>query len=115
MSSELDKSQYVLPLDQPIVSLEVASAFNGLTDKEKLYSHYISQASWTGGLITFLQTSPESGPIFVLLHKVFSSQNLKDLKNAAIKAGLTEDEVKAFLIYTCGVFSNAGNYKVINK
>jgi dipeptidyl-peptidase-3 len=111
MSSELDKSQYVLPLDQPIVSLEVASAFNGLTDKEKLYSHYISQASWTGGLITFLQTSPESGPIFVLLHKVFSSQNLKDLKNAAIKAGLTEDEVKAFLIYTCGVFSNAGNYK----
>ncbi|RZC40446.1 dipeptidyl peptidase 3, partial [Asbolus verrucosus] len=106
-----DKSQFILPLDQPIVSLEVASAFKGLTDKEKLYSHYISEASWTGSLITFLQTSPESGPIFVLLHKLFSIENPKKFKAEAIKAGFTEDEIKAFLIYSCGVFSNAGNYK----
>lgn len=115
MSSEVDKSQHILPLDQPIVTLEVASAFKGLTDAEKRYAHHISEASWIGGLITFLQTSPESGPIFVLLHKLFSNCKPQDFKSAALKAGFTEDEVKAFLIYTCGVFSNAGNYKVMDN
>ncbi|KAJ3648845.1 hypothetical protein Zmor_020616 [Zophobas morio] len=111
MSGEVDKSQYILPLDQPIVSLEVTSAFKGLCDQEQLYAHYISEASWAGGLITFLQTSIESGPIFVLLHKLFSAQNPTEFKAAAIEAGFTDDEVKAFFIYTCGVLSNAGNYK----
>nr|XP_008196345.1 PREDICTED: dipeptidyl peptidase 3 [Tribolium castaneum] len=111
MSSELDKSQHILPLDQPIVTLEVASAFKGLTDTEKRYAHHISQASWTGGLITFLQTSPESGPIFVLLHKLFSGLKPQDFKKVALQAGFSEDEAKAFLVYACGIFSNAGNYK----
>lgn len=111
-NGNLDKSQFVLPLDQPIAVLDVKSAFTGLTDKEKLYSHYISEACWTGSLITFLQTSPESGPIFVLLHKLLTTQNPQEFTSVAIKAGFTEDEVKAFLVYACGVFANAGNYKV---
>lgn len=112
METEIDKKQYTLTNDQPIVCLEVESAFNGLTPKEKLYAHYISKASWHGGLITLLQTSPESGPIFVLLHKLFSSQKPEELKETALKAGFTEDEIKSVLVYTCGVLSNAGNYKV---
>ncbi|CAG9826527.1 unnamed protein product [Diabrotica balteata] len=109
--SNKNASQYILPNNQPVVSLEVKSAFDGLTTKEKLYAHYISKASWHGGLITLLQTSPESGPVFVLLHKLFSSQSPTDFKAKAINSGFSEDEVTAVFVYSCGVFTNSGNYK----
>lgn len=108
----MDKSQHILPLDQPVSHLEVKTAFTGLTEKEKLYAHHLSKAAWTGGLITLLQTSPESGPVFVLLHRLFSNQEPSVFKSAALEAGFTEDEVTAFFVYAAGVFSNAGNYKV---
>ncbi|CAG9821296.1 unnamed protein product [Phaedon cochleariae] len=111
METAVDKNQYVLHNDQPVVNLEIKSAFNGLSTKEKLYAHHISKASWHGGLITLLQTSPESGPLFVLLHKLFTAQSPLQFKAAAVQAGFTEDEVKALLVYACGVFCNAGNYK----
>ncbi|XP_066244886.1 dipeptidyl peptidase 3 [Euwallacea similis] len=111
MSETVDKSQYVLPMDQPFVQLQIESAFQRLSDQEKLYAHYISKASWAGGLITFLQTSPESGPLFVLLHKLFSRQSPQEFSDNAIKAGFSEEEVKALYIYAGGVFGNAGNYK----
>lgn len=111
MSADLDKSQYVLPLDQPVSCLEVETAFAGLTSKEKLYAHHISKAAWVGGLVTLLQTSNESAPIFVLLHRLFSAQRPAEFKSAAVDAGFTEDEAKAVLVYAAGVFANAGNYK----
>ncbi|KAJ8932829.1 hypothetical protein NQ318_006992 [Aromia moschata] len=111
MDSVVDKNQYVLPNDQPVVVLEATSAFNGLTSKERLYAHLISLASWNGGLVTLLQTSPESAPTFVLLHKLFSAQNPTEFKTLALQAGFSEDEVKALFVYACGLFCNAGNYK----
>lgn len=54
MSKE-ESSHYVLPLNQPVVSLDCDVAFNGLTNKEKLYAHYLSQASWYGGLCVPVQ------------------------------------------------------------
>ncbi|XP_057662440.1 dipeptidyl peptidase 3 [Diorhabda carinulata] len=109
--SNKNNSQYILPNDQPVVSLEVKSAFEGLTEKEKLYAHYISKASWHGGLITLLQTSPESGPIFVFLHKFLSAQPPTEFKSIALNSGFSEDEITALFVYACGVFTNAGNYK----
>jgi hypothetical protein len=50
-----DVSQFVLPNDQPVVSLDCEEAFNALTNQEKLYAHYLSQAAWAGGLIVFVQ------------------------------------------------------------
>ena len=41
-----DKSQFILPDDQPVVRLEVEEAFSALTTSERLYSHYLSLASW---------------------------------------------------------------------
>ncbi len=50
-------SHYILPLDQPVVNLDCSEAFNGLTDQEKLYTYYLSQASWYGGLIVNVQVN----------------------------------------------------------
>lgn len=58
------KAQFVFPDDQPLVCLDASSAWAHLTRDEQLYSHYLSQASWWGGLAVLLQTSPESPDIF---------------------------------------------------
>lgn len=112
MSGEIDRSQHVLPLEQPVVCLEAQSAFDGLSNKEKLYAHYLGQAAWVGGLITYIQTSPESGPVFVLMHKLFLIEKPEDLKGKALENGFSEEEVTALFVYVSGLFSNAGNYKV---
>jgi len=111
MASSDDRSQFVLPDDQAIVRLQVKQAFNSLSDNERMYSHYLSQASWFGGFIVLFQTSLESPDIFLLLHSINTAETIENLKKNAKDVGLTEQEFTAYLLYSSGVYGNMGNYK----
>merc|ERR1719509_564224 len=101
MASANMMSQFVLPDDQPVVRLDASTAYHLLATREQLYSHFLSQASWYGGLVVLLQTSPESPDIFRLVYNINTSQDLASLKAAALEA-VTSDEVSAYLIYCSG-------------
>lgn len=104
-------SQYYLPNDIGVSALDCTEAFRLLSNKEKMYSHYLSRAAWYGGLAVLLQTSPESAKIFVLLQKIFRKQTPAQLEQVATTAGLSPEEYQAFLVYAAGLYANMGNYK----
>ncbi|KAI2651282.1 Dipeptidyl peptidase 3 [Labeo rohita] len=104
-------SQYYLPNDIGISALDCREAFRLLSPKEQMYAHYLSRASWYGGLIVLIQTSPESANIYVLLQKMFRAQAPQQLEAAATAAGLSAEEYQAFLVYAAGLYANMGNYK----
>ncbi|XP_074660218.1 dipeptidyl peptidase 3-like isoform X2 [Tubulanus polymorphus] len=106
-----DLSQYILPNETGICLLEYETAYNGLTDTEKQYAHYIGQASWYGGLICLLQTSPEAPVVYSLLQKIFRAESVEKLEAVAKESGVCQEEFVAFQIYASAIYSNMGNYK----
>ncbi|XP_077361575.1 dipeptidyl peptidase 3 [Festucalex cinctus] len=104
-------SQYFLPNDIGVSALDCGEAFRLLSPQEKKYAHYLSRASWYGGLAVLLQTSPESPVIFVLLQRIFRKQSPEQLEAVATAVGLSSEEYQAFLVYAAGLYANMGNYK----
>ncbi|KAJ8674263.1 hypothetical protein QAD02_005525 [Eretmocerus hayati] len=112
-----DSSSFTLPNDQPIVRLECETAFNTLTLKKKLYAHYLSQAAWNGGLIIFLQTSPESPLVFALLHKLYLAEALADLRKSAhaeVSVGELKSPTNIVIINRINFKRLANNIKLLS-
>ncbi|GMT28781.1 hypothetical protein PFISCL1PPCAC_20078 [Pristionchus fissidentatus] len=108
---KVDPNLHRLPNETPVVGLNCKTAFDNLLPTERLYAHHIARASFEGSLIVFLQVSPESAGIFVLLHRIFSSEPIDAVKEKAVAAGFTEEEWQNFLVWTGSFYSNSGNYK----
>eukprot|EP00475_Leptophrys_vorax_P029599 TRINITY_DN4364_c0_g1_i1.p1 TRINITY_DN4364_c0_g1~~TRINITY_DN4364_c0_g1_i1.p1 ORF type:complete len:726 (+),score=242.40 TRINITY_DN4364_c0_g1_i1:110-2179(+) len=110
--------QHQLSREQPFAKLECKKAFEALTEKEKLYVHYLSQACWAGSPIVFEQVSPESPEILNMFLDLFKDGNISSWKEATLKksgeesaaAGLTADDITDFLVYAGCFFANHGNY-----
>jgi len=104
-------AMYSFPNDQPVVALDARKAFEGLSKNEQLYAHYLSRASFYGGLIVLVQTSPESPLVFRLIQRINMAQSVAELKAAVIGEKVTEEDFLAYLVYCCGIYTNMGNYK----
>lgn len=89
-----DLSQYIISRDIEISLLDCKTAFSGLSEKEKLYAHYLCRAAWEGSLICLLQTSPESPAVFQLLQHVFNAETAEELRERALvpKGSLSKEE-----------------------
>jgi len=53
----VDVSQHVIPNSTEFCYLDCKVAFENLTNQEKLYSYFLSQACWYGGQIVLYQVS----------------------------------------------------------
>jgi len=102
---------YTITNDQPVVALDARTAFEKLTEREQLYAHYIARASFYGGLICLLQTSPESPGIFRLIHRINVAQPIDELRETCSAQDVPEVDFKSFMVYSSGVYANMGNYK----
>lgn len=85
-------TQYILPNDIGVSSLDCREAFRLLSPTERLYAHHLSRAAWYGGLAVLLQTSPEAPYIYALLSHLFRAQDPDQLRQHALAEGLTEEE-----------------------
>ncbi|KAF2267090.1 dipeptidyl-peptidase III [Lojkania enalia] len=102
--------QYLADNPPTIVPLAIKPHFEALTDKEKLYAHHLSIASFAGTRIILRQISPESEHIYdfiIALHKQCSG----DYDSLAKDAGLSSDDMQAYLNYAAQFLGNMGNYK----
>ncbi|EGC29783.1 hypothetical protein DICPUDRAFT_58624 [Dictyostelium purpureum] len=96
--------------ETPVYKLDATEAFKKLTEKEKLYSHYLSQACWWGSKICLGQTSVESAPIFHLLQNIFSLSTFKALREKLVPSVVSEVEYNDLLLYAATFYGNMGNY-----
>ncbi|CAD5214016.1 unnamed protein product [Bursaphelenchus xylophilus] len=105
-----DRTLHVVRSDTPILKLECEKAFSQLSNRDKLYAHYLARASFDGGLITFCQRSPESPAILYIFTAVFRGEALQSLREKALEVGWSEDDFNDFLYYFATFYYNAGNY-----
>ncbi|CAG2166263.1 unnamed protein product [Oppiella nova] len=105
-------SPHIYTNDSLVVQLDAEKLFNGLTDEESLYAHYMSKASWFGSLINLFQTSPESPLIFTLFRRIFGNQSIDELKSLAQSvAHFDDNEWRALLVYLSAFLASMGNYR----
>lgn len=100
-------SQYLADRTTPLCSLNVAKPFELLTAQEKLYAHWVGQASWAGARIIQGQWTPYASDLHDLLITIFSNgqspAGLADLHTLQTKSGLDDEEWEAILQYTLQV------------
>eukprot|EP00096_Caligus_rogercresseyi_P009060 TRINITY_DN3009_c0_g1_i1.p1 TRINITY_DN3009_c0_g1~~TRINITY_DN3009_c0_g1_i1.p1 ORF type:complete len:809 (-),score=242.44 TRINITY_DN3009_c0_g1_i1:90-2228(-) len=104
-------SEFFIDRESPLVSLDIQGAFKELGENEKLYAHYLSRASFYGGLIVLLQTSRESPQIYRLITRINRLTSLESLVEAAKEKGISDEDLEAYFCYCSGIYTYMGNYR----
>jgi dipeptidyl-peptidase-3 len=99
--------QFLISRLQPFAQLSCSVAFNALSTREKLYTHYLAKACWAGSPIVFEQVSPESPALLKLLNLVFSRNSADEIREIS---GVDAQEFDDFLVYAACFYGNHGNY-----
>ncbi|KAH7343473.1 aflatoxin-detoxifizyme [Rhizoctonia solani] len=113
-TTAVNAARFLADRNPPLCSLAIKDSFAQLTEKEKLYAHWLGAAAWAGARIVQEQWTPEAQSLYDLLISIFSSsdgQNIADLADLKNKSGLNEEEWTLLLEYVAQVFSNLVNYK----
>ena len=126
------KMQYLCEETATVMALEYGQAFEGLTEREKMYTYYLFKAIAAGwrvfnvnllnSQITSIQVSKEAPYILSLILRVFREEKGEELKERLLKEEgvyfyclcnlqIDEKSVDAFLIYCYNVLGNMGNYR----
>ncbi|KAI6122916.1 peptidase family M49-domain-containing protein [Pisolithus croceorrhizus] len=104
--------RYLADKTPPVCRVEVAKAFDQLTPREKLYAHYVGQASWAGARIIQGQWTPQAQTLYDLLVLTFGvNGRLADLDALKQRSGVSEQHFDDALQYTAQVMHNLVNYK----
>ena len=116
----MNDEKYLTPKEQPVFQLDAAKSFEGLTDKEKKYAHYLSEgtlvihnfwqnlniwlACWAGAPICLHQTSPESPVIFSILQELFHNNKIDELETSSIKNGVSKEDFSNLIQYAAAFY-----------
>ena len=105
-----------------IINIDFNESFEQLTEEEKNYLYYLTQACWTGQIIDLFQTSYESPALFMIFQMFFGSfGGAYDLENQIIQKiketnkEITPEIINKFLEYAAKFYSNFGNYTLKKK
>uniref|UniRef100_A0A095CCX8 Dipeptidyl peptidase 3 n=2 Tax=Schistosoma haematobium TaxID=6185 RepID=A0A095CCX8_SCHHA len=101
---------FYINVPPPVHFLNVTEAFKSLSNVEKDYVFSCTQASWIGGLIGLIQTSPESAGIFLFVSRFFHLENVHSFVEKATKNNFSDEEITHILSYFASVLGNFGNY-----
>ena len=110
MLTSQDIKTHTIALETRADMKDFSEAFKDLTHKEKNYALHFCRASWSGALMAFHQVSYESPILLCLGQFYFTGQDMQTLKEAAVKAGASEENFEHFVAYIAGVYGNLGNY-----
>jgi dipeptidyl-peptidase-3 len=93
----------------PTIHLAAKDIFDGLDDREKLYAHHMSLASWYLSRIILRQTSPEAESIFDLIVSLYHHC---DGESGMLleRADISRAELDKFLSYAALFLCNLGNF-----
>ncbi|CEL59855.1 dipeptidyl-peptidase 3 [Rhizoctonia solani AG-1 IB] len=113
-TTAVNAARFLADRNPPLCSLTIKESFAQLTEKEKLYAHWVGTAAWAGARIVQEQWTPEAQSLYDFLITIFSTsdgQSITDLADLKSKSGLDEEEWTLLLEYVAQVFSNLVNYK----
>ncbi|KAK4053216.1 hypothetical protein OIO90_003990 [Microbotryomycetes sp. JL221] len=111
----LAAERYLADESPPVCSLNIKTAFEGLSKDERLYAHHMSEASWAGARIVMGQTTFHADKIHDWLMATFSSaqdsHKLADLQTMKQKSGVSDQDWSNVLAFAAQALSNLANFK----